>query len=167
MLINMNKHLMVLGITVLLICVGLSGCNETSDTNDIEEGIAEYNIGESVIVENIKYTFLSAYWEESGGSYRYKLEIKGQNICNIKQTSYIDIKWYEMENGFRYEPIIPYGYTFFSINPGKEETTTIGCPEDSQFISGIDRDFLPVAKIHLEIREYMSSSEVIMIIINV
>ena len=152
---------------IILLFVGLSGCNSTSDTRNADGEAVEYNLGESVIVGSIKYTFLSVYWEESWDTYSYKLEIKGENIGNVKETSQISVKEYEMENGYRYSPAIGYGTAHFSINPGKNETETISCPEDSQLISGIDRDFLPVAKIYLEIGEIYQPSERTTIVLNV
>ncbi len=38
----MNKHLLVSGIAVLLICVGLSGCTEQTNNED-DNTISEYD----------------------------------------------------------------------------------------------------------------------------
>ena len=163
----MNKHLIVLGIAVLLICVGLSGCTNNSDTEDVNEEPSEYNLGESFIVGNIKYTFLSDYWEESWDTYWYYLEVKAENIGLEVESSRIWITDYEMENGYKYNPTTGHGWVDFFINPGKNDTQTIRCSEDTQTIRGIDRDYLPVAKIHMGIHEITSASKGTPIIIYV
>ena len=161
----MKKQLIV-GMIVLIIGVGLSGCNEISDKKNMAGGTTEYNIGESVTVGNIKYTFLSTYWEESYDIYWYKLEIKGENIGYEQESSRITVTKYEMENGYKYNPTLGYEYVYFSINPGRSETGIISC-SDSQLSSGIDRDFLPVAKIYLEIGDFIPQEGDTSIILNV
>jgi len=48
-------------ISLILIGIGfLCGCND-----DYFPEKREFNLGESVIFENIKYTFLSAYWNDN------------------------------------------------------------------------------------------------------
>ena len=135
----MKKKIMIVGIIVLLIAVGLSGCNETKQTSK-----TVYNIGESLIFENIKYTFLSAYWNDS----TYTLKIKAENIDNKnKVSSNVWITQYKMQNGYTYNPVRMYGWTFitFDLNLFENDTKVL-----TDF-SSIDRDFLPVAKIYLQL----------------
>jgi len=139
----MKKQLIIVGIIVLLITVGLSGCSEESKTVFL-------NIGDSITVEKIKYTFLSADWTESWGAYTYNLKIKGENLANEEVTGYVALLKYEMKNGYMYEHSEMFGTsigTKFTINPGKEQIQTFTSSGE------IDRDFLPVAKIHLDIRK--------------
>ena len=55
----MNKHLIILGIVVLLICVGLSGCTEQPNNED-DNTISEYD----------RFVGIWMY-EESGGIYTF------------------------------------------------------------------------------------------------
>lgn len=125
----------IIVITFMMVGIGfLSGCN-----NIVEK--IEFKIGESVVFENIKYTFLSAYWNDSV----YTLKIKGENIANEKESSNVMIIKYEMQNGYTYKPLKVYGVTAvpFNLNPGGNDTQTL------IDYSSIDRNFLPVAKIYL------------------
>jgi len=134
----MKKQLMIIGIIVILLTVGLSGCNE-----NIPEKI-EYNISESLIFENIKYTFLSAYWTDS----IYKLKIKAENIDNKnRQSSNVLITQYKMQNGYTYNPAREYGITFITFDLALFENDTKILID----YSSIDKDFLPVAKIYLQL----------------
>ena len=139
----MKKQLIIIGIIVLLITVGLSGC-----TGNNNSGQTIYNIGDSLVVENIRYTFLSAEWLETG---YYSLKIKGENLAKQEVTGYVALLKYEMKNGYIYEHRENFGFggigTEFTINPGKEITKTISSSGE------IDRDFLPVAKIHIDFRK--------------
>jgi hypothetical protein len=162
----MKKQLVIFGIIVLLICVGLSGCNETTHKNN-ENVIVEKNIGDSIIIGNIKYTFLSAYWEKPSDTYIYNLEIKCENIGNTAGSGYINIKEYEMQNGYKYNQYWMFDTYPISINPGRNETITMESYEMSSFGLGIDREFLPVAKIYLVISEDPSLTEVTSILLNV
>ena len=60
---------------MLIVTEFLCGCNDYIPEK------REFKIGESVTFENIKYTFLSAYWNNTV----YTLEIKGENIGSNKQ----------------------------------------------------------------------------------
>ena len=134
----MTKQLLIVGIVFILLIVGLSGCND-----NIPEK-REYNIGESLIFENINYTFLSAYWNDS----IYTLKIKAENIDNKnRETSNVMITQYKMQNGFTYKPVRMYGMTFitFDLNLFGNDTKVL-----TDF-SSINRDFLPVAKIYLQL----------------
>jgi hypothetical protein len=115
--------------------VFLCGCND-----DVSEK-REYRIGESLIFENIKYTFLSAYWNDNV----YTLEIKAENIGNKKESSNLKIFEYEMQNGNTYNPVRMYNKTFITFDLGLFENDTKVLTD----FSSIDRDFLPVAKIYL------------------
>lgn len=133
---------------VLLICVVLSGCTEQKGNGGFFSGTTTYSIGDTVTVGNIKYTFLSANWEESWGSYYYKWEVKGENMVNIQTSGTLRVTKYVMENGYIYEPsyFMDTTSTTFTINPGKDTTKTISC-----YDSTIDRDFLPIDKIYFSI----------------
>ena len=144
----MKKQLIIIGIIILLLIVGLSGCS----SNNQSSGKTVYNIGDSITVENIRYTFLSAKWVESWGSYKYNLEIKGENIGKEVTTGYVALLKYEMENGYKYEHSNFFIGTQFTINPGKELIQTI-----SSNSGEIDRDFLPVAKLHIDFRKQSSN----------
>jgi len=126
-------------ISLMVIVIGfLCGCND-----NIPEK-REYNIGESLIFENIRYTFLSAYWNDS----TYTLKIKAENIDNKnKESSNVMITQYKMQNGYTYKPVRMYGMTFitFDLNLFGNDTKVL-----TDF-SSIDRDFLPVAKIYLQL----------------
>ena len=75
--------------------------------------------------------------------------MKGENVGNELTRSQIIVIKYEMEDGFLYNPFANYGLVVFSINPGRNETELISCPEDSTLIPGVDRDFLPISKVYL------------------
>jgi len=52
---KMNNHLIILGIAVLLICVGLSGCDELTDTNmvsfnELRDHLGKY-VGKEITVK--------------------------------------------------------------------------------------------------------------------
>lgn len=145
------KKMAILILALMMVSIGfLCGCNQQATTK------SNYNIGESIVVENIRYTFLSAEWVESWGSYSYKLTIKGENLGTSKATGIIAIIRYTMENGYTYEHNIMYDGlygTTFTINPGKEQTLTI-----TSYSGEIDRDFLPVAKISLDFRKENSNA---------
>ena len=132
-------------ITILIISfmiVGfefLCGCN-----NDYIPEKREFNLGESVIFENIKYTFLSAYWNDSV----YVLEIRGENVeSNKLESSNVFIIQYEMKNGNTYRPPKLYGITAvtFYLNLWENDTKIL------TDYSSIDRNFLPVTKIYLQL----------------
>ena len=140
------KKIIVLIIVSMVIGIGfLSGCTQ-SEQSESKKTI--YNLGDSITVENIKYTFLSAKGSESWGGYTYNLEIKGENLAKEEVTGYVAVIKYEMENGYSYEHNEMFSIgTKFTINPGKTQTKTI-------ISSGeIDKDFLPVAKIYIEFRK--------------
>ena len=83
------------------------GCNDKTPEK------REYNIGESLIFENIKYTFLSAYWNDS----TYTLKLKAENIDNKnKESSNVMITQYKMQNGYTYNPVRMYGMTFITFD---------------------------------------------------
>ena len=138
----MKKQLIIIGIIVLLITVGLSGCTSNNESKQ-----TVYSIGDSIVVGNIRYTFLSAEWTESWGSNVYNLKIKGENLANQEVTGYVALLKYEMENGYIYEHSNFFIGTEFTINPGKEQIQTISSSGE------IDKDFLPVAKIHIDFRK--------------
>ena len=133
----MKIQFIIISIFTLIIFIGLSGCND-----NIPEK-REYNLGESVIFENIKYTFLSAYWNDT----IYTLEIKAENLGDKKESSNVMVTQYEMQNGNTYIPIKMYGVTFvtFDINPFGNDTKVI-----TDF-SSINKNFLPVVKIYLQL----------------
>jgi hypothetical protein len=151
----MKKQLVIFGIIVLLICVGLSGCNEDSNKNS---NSGEKNIGDSIIFENIKFTFLSAYWEDL----TYYLNVKLENIGSEVQNGYVVITKYEMKNGYKYETVGMPSSGYFNINPGKSETKQV---DGSSYV--IDKDFLPVSKIYLSIKKGILGENGIEVILNV
>jgi hypothetical protein len=123
-------------ISLIVIEIGfLCGCNDKIPEK------REYNIGESLIFENIRYTFLSAYFNNS----TYTLKIRAENIGNNRESSNVMITQYKMQNGYTYNPVRMYGFTFitFDLNLFKSDTKTL-----TDF-STIDRDNLPVEKIYL------------------
>ena len=74
----MNKHLITLGIAVLLICIGLSGCNESNNSYKPDE---ERIIGTWIISEpyegstrTITYIFLPDKTYEVIGTYKEDTE---------------------------------------------------------------------------------------------
>jgi hypothetical protein len=115
----------------------LSGCNE----NILKKNV--YEIGESLIFENVKYTFLSAGWDDGN----YVLKIKGENTGDKEESSNAIITQYEMQDGYTYKPLKIYNFTAvtFKLKPGGEDTRTL------IDFSSIDKDYSPVAKIHLGI----------------
>ena len=133
------RTIAILLISLILIGIGfLCGCN-----NYIPEK-REFNLGESVIFENIKYTFLSAYWNDSV----YVLEIRGENVGSNKlESSNVFIIQYEMKNGNTYRPPKLYGITAvtFYLNLWENDTKVL-----TDFTT-INKDFLPVAKIYLQL----------------
>ena len=141
----MKKQLLIIGMIALLVCVGLSGCNQQTTTK------SNYNIGDSIVVGNIRYTFLSADWADSS---TYNLNIKGENLGTSVATGIIAIIKYEMRNGYSYTHNDMFGLntvgTTFTINPGREQTQTISSYNE------IDRGFLPVSKIYLNFRKLAS-----------
>lgn len=65
---TMNKHLLILGIAILLICVGLSGCNEQTGTSSEENkflGTWTDNTGEITTFYS-DGTFTSKLWNVTG-----------------------------------------------------------------------------------------------------
>ncbi|MCJ7572237.1 MAG: hypothetical protein MUO82_10255 [Candidatus Thermoplasmatota archaeon] len=126
-------------ISLMVIVIGfLCGCNDKIPEK------REYNIGESLIFENIRYTFLSAYWNDT----TYTLKIKAENIDNKnRESSNVMITRYKMQNGYTYDPVRMYGVTFitFDLNLFGNDTKVL-----TDF-SSIDRDFLPVSKIYLQL----------------
>ena len=133
------RTIVILLISLILIGIGiLCGCND-----DYTPEKREYKIGESVIFENIKYTFLSAYWNDN----TYTLKIKAENVGINEESSNVMITQYEMQNGYTYTPFKIYDRTFvtFYLNPFKNDTKVL-----TDF-STINRDFLPVAKIYLQL----------------
>ena len=132
------RTITILLISLMVIGIGfLCGCND----NTFEKN--EYKIGESLIFENIKYTFLSAYWNDT----TYTLKIKAENIGNKEESSNVMITQYEMQNGYTYTPFKIWGRTFitFKLDPFGNDTKVL-----TDF-STIDRDFLPVSKIYLQL----------------
>jgi hypothetical protein len=131
-------------IAILIISLILIGIEFLCGCNDYVPEKREYKIGESVIFENIKYTFLSAYWNDSV----YTLKIKGENIGSNKQeSSNVIITQYEMQNGNTYRPIKAYGITAVTFYLSLWEND-IKILTD---FSSIDRNFLPVTKIYLQL----------------
>lgn len=132
------RRIAIFLISLMIIGTGvLCGCNK-----NISEK-REYRIGESLIFENIKYTFLLAYWNDNV----YTLKIKAENIVNKKESSNLKIFQYEMQNGNIYNPVRMYDKTFITFDLGTFENDTKVLTD----FSSIDRDFLPVAKIYLTI----------------
>lgn len=150
------RKMALLLIALTVISVGfLSGCNEQNNNQNSSK--TNYNIGESITVGNIRYTFLSASWDTNYlGSEIYSLKVKGENLGNIQTTGIIAITQYKMENGYIYKHSELGGWSIgaeFTINPGKEVIKTI-----SSNSGEIDRDFLPVDKIYIEFRKESPSN---------
>ena len=62
-----KKHLIVLGIAVLLICVGLSGCEESDKNNDVDV------TGDTSEIELLGYNITTTWWVVVyGGSEKYE-----------------------------------------------------------------------------------------------
>jgi hypothetical protein len=144
-------------IIFVVICLSIifTGCTEISDTsndgtsnNGGGQPKTNYNIGDTMQYGNFKYTFVSVNWVESWDRYYYKLEIKAENIGIAKESSTVEATLIVMENGYQYEPSWIYDTESvdYSVNPGKDSTKTISISDYT-----IDRDFLPVDKIHLNV----------------
>jgi len=92
----MNKHLIVLGIAVLLICVGLSGCNESNTpyspistpswksiaSDELSEGDAiQFVIGDGITKWKIEWTVM---WAHSNSEKINANIYKGYSTLNME-----------------------------------------------------------------------------------
>jgi len=148
----MKKQLLIIGIIVLLVCVGLSGC--TGEDKGSENNPKVINLGDSITHGTIRVTFLSATWVKPydwSDSYYYDLEVKGENIGSAEDSVFVKITKYEMANGYTYSD--DYIWQSFSLNPGRSGTLTIRSVGGGMAGQIIDRDFLPVAKIYVTLDE--------------
>jgi len=146
----MKKQLIIVGMVILLLSIGLSGCFG-GDEEGTKNNPIVINFGDSVTHGSIKLTFLSADWVKpyswSDDSAKiFKIEVKGENVGTAEDSVFVKITKYEMSNGYTYSD--DYIWSYFSINPGRNETSTVD--ETSGLI---DKDFLPVAKVYMTIDE--------------
>jgi len=82
----MKKQLLIIGIIVLLVCVGLSGCNESNQSNDKSKFIGTWEY-----VNNTYFTMRYVFYENNtvlqtssitmNISYWYNYEINDGEIC--------------------------------------------------------------------------------------
>lgn len=115
---------------------------------DFLSGPESVNLGDSITEGDLKYTFVSAGWEkyQYGNDEYFYLEVKAENIGKEEATGYLSDFVYEMENGYKYEDT--YKSCSFIVDPGRNETEIIKCSNNI-----IDKEFLPVAKVHFKVSE--------------
>ncbi len=151
----MKRYLNVFGMIILLIFIGLSGCldEEINDNNDDSDGngstLHYLNIGDSIIVGNINYTFVKAYpvVRISDGFSFFTVEIDGKNIGSIDVRSYVTASLYEMENGNKYDsPLSINSTASFILSPGESKQSFFSCSEDD-----LNIDFSQIAKVYIAI----------------
>lgn len=147
----MNRKIVTILTSILIIFVGLSGCiNEEGSSENNPKNI---NLGDSINYGNIKITFLSATWEKASSwsdTYNYVLKVKGENIGLEEDSVFVKITKYEMENGYSYSD--DYIWGSFILNPGRNSTSSIHSNSGSDW-NLIDRDYLPVVKIYVTLDE--------------
>ena len=148
---TMNKKTITIGIMLVFLMVGFCGCMDYEENGKNNPKII--NLGESVTHDSIRLTFLSTTWKNrdwSDEKYFY-LEIKAENIGNSEDSVFVKITKYEMSNGYSYSN--DYIWAFFTVNPGRNNTQEISSLGGGTAGQIIDRDFLPVEKIHIIIDE--------------
>ncbi len=79
----MNKYLMALTIAVLLICVGLSGCNETSNLEAKLLGSWKIDVIEDDFSVTLTYTFY-----DNGSVLVHGERVNGEEISLTKWSTY-------------------------------------------------------------------------------
>jgi len=146
----MKKTLISILFVVLLIIAFFSGCTEESQTDNssTEQSRSSFNIGDSLTVEELEYTFLSAKWVNRSPRpyWGYQIKIKCKNEGSTQSSSTILSTLYITENGDEIEPKSNDGHvTGFTIKPGSESTITIECKD-----STLDRD-LPIEEVYITI----------------
>jgi hypothetical protein len=115
----MNKHLIVSGIAVLLICLGLSGCTET---NEEDKFIGTWQMVD-ISVEYMKPLLVSQdHMYEFLENGTIKISVIHYNDPDNKSDTYISINWnnWNISEGKLHMGnetiLIPYDYQFSSNN---------------------------------------------------
>ena len=109
---KMNKHLIVIGIVILLLAVGLSGCEEQKNKGNIEMfiGVWEITEGPAYNPDNINTT-----WEfHNNGSFK-KTNVWSYNFSNETST-HTQIIWalWDIETGKLFLNRKPGSYKLFN-----------------------------------------------------
>lgn len=146
----MKKKLIVIGIIIIQLVL-LCGCisdNSTPRDIDLDSLMREarffnHNLGESITVGDIKYTFVSARWKEGWGA-GYQVEIDVENIGIRKATASVSILKYITQIGYEYTPHSWDSSNSKDVNPGRTDSIVLTS-------SAVDKDFLPVVEIHLRV----------------
>ena len=145
----------------VLIFVGFSGCNnyvpdennnnDESEDSDNNTNKTSFNIslGDSIIVDNVNFTFLRAYWaiRMSDGFKIYTIELSAKNIGSVVINKHVKLTKFENQKGDTFEPTPSMNTTSsFYIKPGETQMGSIDNSEDS-----FDVNFLPITKVYFTI----------------
>ena len=144
----MKKNLIIIGMIFILIFVGLSGCYEPDNDNnnngelpDIHdrEPINHIKIGDSVIVDDINYTFERVYTAVRfiDDFKIFTIEINGTNIGNLDRSGSVTAYIYKMEDGTKYDaPLSTNSTAGFTLGPWENKKSYIYCSRHQFAIYG-------------------------------
>jgi len=115
----MKKQLIIIGVVVLLVTVGLSGCFESTSTPTIPT--IHVKLNETFTVNKIEYTFTSFLVNNGsvfeGSFIELGLDIKNTDIRNI--TTSINLSKVESSDGYFYSVGFQSGEPPYSVQPGE------------------------------------------------
>jgi hypothetical protein len=141
----MKKQIVIVGIIILLFLVGFSGCisdNSRNSNLNVGDTSFNHNLGDSMTVGDIKYTFSSTGMNAFGA---YHVSINAENIGIRATTAAISVTKYITENGYEYTPQSwESSSSRKDVNPGRTEGLIV-------WTSAVDSQFLPVVRIHLRV----------------
>jgi hypothetical protein len=155
---NMKKSLIIVGMVFLLIFVCLSGCNDPGiDIDDDEwpefEPLNHIQIGDSVKVNGINYTFENAYTAvRIYDDYKYFTIVinctnEGDFLGCFDETGSVQVIIYKMEDGTKCDVSRnAESIAYVSLSPGESKRSHIYLSED-----WCDIDFSKIAEVYLTI----------------
>jgi hypothetical protein len=153
----MERNLIIFGTIFIVICVCLMGCNghvrddDNGDLPDIDypDPVNHIKIGDSVIVDDINYTFERVY---NGVRFHddfkiFTIEINGTNIGSLYRNGYVRAIKYKMVDGTKHDaPPSTNSTASFTLSPWESKKSYIYCIEDELAI-----DYSQIAEVYLDI----------------